>query len=146
MYTIHVADKSQQQLSWSELFRIVRKLNELLAASQELLYAVSDAAGSEAHLAPSVVLSIRVGSPADIQIKADFGVADIIRLVIEKFQLWGLEKRRYKAETEKVELENANLRIEVVRNAINMRRQVARRPSPKDWPKSSSPPRSKHSD
>ena len=40
-------------------------------------------------------------------------------MVVEKIQFWRDQKRRLRAETQQVELENANLAIEVARNAIH---------------------------
>jgi len=130
-HTLRLVHASEQPLSWPELFRILRKTNDLLDAAQELAYTLGDAAGSPIHLSPPIVSSIRISSPGEIQVKIDFGIAEIIRIVLEKLQYWGLQKKRYRLETdgvrlgnEKAELENANLRLEVARNAVNLGKQA----------------------
>jgi hypothetical protein len=122
--TVRLYHKSSEPISWSELFRILRQLNDLLEAARGLIMAVSEAARVPAQIAPPVVATMTVGSPADIQVKVDFGVADIIRVITEKVQFWGLQKKRYRSETETVDLQNANLRIEIARKAINLRKQA----------------------
>jgi hypothetical protein len=69
--------------------------------------------------------SIEFASPGDVQVKIDFGVAEIIRVVLEKMQFWGLQKRKLRAEVESQELNNeatalanANLKMEILRNAV----------------------------
>lgn len=56
--------------------------------------------------------------------KVDLGVAEILRVLIEKFQFWSLDKKRFIEENRKRELENVNFGIEVVRNAINLRKEA----------------------
>jgi hypothetical protein len=116
---------SESGLIWSELFRILSKVNELFAATDDLIYALAELAGKRIRLASPVVSSIKLASPGDVQVKIDLGVAEIIKVVLEKLQFWGWQKRRHKAETRKVELENANLQIELIRNAVKLKREAA---------------------
>ncbi len=121
---LRVSKTPDGELEWREFYRVFAKVDELLDATGSLIYAVADYASTEITLAKPIIHSIRYGSPGETQIKIDFGVADIIRTVIEKIQFWGLEKKKFRQEDRKRELENANLEIEVVRNAVNLRREI----------------------
>ncbi len=115
---------SESGLNWSELFRILSKVDELLAATDDLIYSLAELVRKPISLASPVVSSIKLGSPGDVQIKIDFGVAEIIKVVLEKLQFWGSQKRRFKAETRSTELQNANLEIEHMRNALKLKREA----------------------
>ena len=112
-------------LTWSELFRVLSKVDELFDATDALIYTLADLAGKPISLASPVVSSIKLASPGDVQVKIDLGVADIIKVVLEKLQFWRCQKRRSKAETRKVELENVNLAIEAMRNAVKLKHEAA---------------------
>lgn len=112
-------------LYWANLFRVLEKTDELLEAAQDLIITVDEIARTRIHPARPTLRSINFGSPGEAQIKVDFGVAEIIRVVVEKIQFWRDQKRRLRAETQQVELEIANLAIEVARNAIHLRREPA---------------------
>jgi hypothetical protein len=106
------------KLEWEEFERVVGKTDQLLDATESLIYATAEHASVDIELARPIVHTIRYGSPGETQIKIDFGVADIIRTVLEKVQFWGMEKRRQ-------QLGNVNLEIEAVRNAVNLRKELA---------------------
>jgi hypothetical protein len=86
-------------------------------------------------------LYIEFSSPGGAEVKIDFGVAEILKVLLEAFRNLGLYRKRYQEETrhiaiendrkklenegiklehERKELENANYKIEVIRNAINV--------------------------
>ena len=116
---------SETGLTWSELFRVLSKVDELFAATDALIYTLAELAGKPISLASPVVSSIKLASPGDVQVKIDLGVADIIKVVLEKLQFWRCQKRRFKAETRKIELENVNLAIEAMRNAVKLKHEAA---------------------
>ena len=120
-----VTRTTEAGLIWSELFRVLSKVDELFAATDALIYSMAELAGKPISLASPVVASINLASPGDVQIKIDLGVAEIIKVVLEKLQFWRYQKRRFKAETTKVELENANLGLELMRNAVKLKHEAA---------------------
>jgi hypothetical protein len=125
-------------IRWESLFRVLSKSDEFLNAIADLIYSVSDLIGSDVRLASPILDSINFGSPGDAQIKVDFGIAELAKLIIEKLQYWGLDKRKYLAEVKKLEIENeraalenrklaienSNLTIDLLRNAFNLGKET----------------------
>ena len=113
--------ENEGTLNWKNVIRILGKSNDLLESVSVLLYSLNSLLGTTIHFAQPVLESIRFGSPGEAQVKIDFGIADLLKIILEKLQYWGIEKKRYHEETRKLELENVNLSIEIARNAINLR-------------------------
>jgi hypothetical protein len=120
----HISREQKGIIDWNNAFRILEKTNELLESVSDLIYSLDDELGTNVHVAAPILESIKFGSPGSADVKIDFGIADILKIVLEKLQHWGDEKKRYHEETRKLELENANLAIETVRNAINLRKDA----------------------
>ena len=85
-------------LDWNEIYRVLEKTDELIDALSALMYTLDELIKSDVILASSVLSSIKFGSTGDAQIKIDFGIAEILRLITEKLQFWKLEKQRYRFE------------------------------------------------
>ncbi|HMD87957.1 MAG TPA: PilZ domain-containing protein [Anaerolineaceae bacterium] len=125
-------------IRWENLYRVLSKSDEFLNAIADLIYSVSDLVSSDIRLASPILESINFGSPGEVQIKVDFGIAELAKLFIEKLQYWSLDKRKYLAEVRKTEIENkkatlenkklafenSNLRIDLLRNAINLSKET----------------------
>lgn len=109
------------EIDWSELFRIMSKINQLIDASADLLDSIAKICHMHINLAKPFISSIRFGSPGDVQVKVDLGVAEVIKISLEKAQLWKLEKERYKIENRGQYLKNALLEVEVLRKAVKLR-------------------------
>ena len=122
--TLKVIRREETTIQWDELIRILHQTDQLLTAVSDLIYSISDITNKDIRLARAVLYSIKFGSPGEAQVKIDFGIADIIRIVIEKIQFFGLEKKKLRAEIKKTELENQNLMIENYRNAIRLRKEI----------------------
>jgi len=122
---LKVTRKEETIIQWDELIRILEKTDQLLVAVSELIYSVNELTQADIRLARSVLASIKFGSPGEAQVKIDLGIAEILRIVIEKIQFFGLEKKKLRAEITRTELENRNLMIEFYRNAINLRKEIA---------------------
>lgn len=114
---VQLRRRDTSALAWRNLFRILERVDELLEATADLLLSVDELVHTDVHLAPSQIAMIRFASPGEAQIKVDFGVADILRVVFEKLQFWRTQKKR-------AELETANLAIETARNAIRFEREA----------------------
>ncbi len=111
-------------IDWNEIYRILEKTDELIGALSSLMYTLDELIKSDVKLANPILSSIKFGSAGDAQIKIDFGIAEILKLIIEKIQFGRLEKQRYRTENRKLELEAENLEIETIRNAVNLRREL----------------------
>ena len=111
-------------IDWNEIFRVLDKTDELIVAVSALIYTLDELIQSNVKLASPVLSSIKFGSAGDASIKVDFGIAEFLRLIIEKIQFGKLEKQRYRIENRKLELEAANLEIETIRNAINFKKEL----------------------
>lgn len=118
---LQITREMEGRLEWDDFYRVFDKTDELLDAVSDLIYSIDEFLNSDIRLARSVLSSMKFGSSGDAQIKIDLGIAEILKLVVEKLQFWGVEKRKYKAETRKIELEVANLEIETIRNAIHLK-------------------------
>lgn len=121
---LKVTRKEKTTIQWDELIRILEKTDQLLAAVSDLIYSISDLLETDIRLARSVLDSIKFGSPGEAQVKIDFGIADIIQVIVEKIQFYRLEKKKLRAEILREELENQNRFIEIYRNAIKLRKEI----------------------
>ena len=122
--TLRVLRHNEGDLYWANLFRVLEKTDELLEAAEDLLITIDEIVKAGVHPAAPMLSSINFSSPGEAQFKVDLGVAEIIKVVVDKLQFWRDQKRRYRAETDQVELENVNLQIEIARNAINLKREA----------------------
>ncbi len=121
---LQISREEEGTLEWGYIYRIFDKTNQLLDAVRDLIYSIGEALDSEVSVARPVLMSIKFGSPGELQTKVDLGVAEIIKVLIEKFLYWSLDKKRFIEENRKRELENINYGIEVIRNAINLRKEA----------------------
>jgi hypothetical protein len=114
---LQISREDEGILDWEHIYRVFDKTNQLLDAVSALIYSINDVLDSKVHLARPILESVKFGSPGELQTKVDLGVADIVRVVLEKIQYWSLDRK-------KRELENANLGIEIIRNAIHLRKEL----------------------
>jgi len=121
---LKITRKQENSLDWGYLYRIFNQTNELLDAVSSLIFVLAETAGIEIRLARPVLETIKFGSPGETQIKIDFGIADILKTLIDTFLYGGFEKKKLKEENRKRELENANLGIEIARNAVNFHKEA----------------------
>lgn len=122
--SLRILRRDEGDLYWANLFRVLEKTDELLKAAEDLVISIDEIVKAGVHPAAPQLSSINFSSPGEAQFKVDLGVAEIIKVLVDKLQFWRDQKRRYRAETDQVELENVNLRIEIARNAINLRREA----------------------
>ncbi len=126
-----VKREAEDALEWDNFYGILTKIDELIRSAADLIYSLEELYDIEVHLRQSSLKSIKFGSPGETIIKIDFGIADILRLVLEKVQYWGLQKRKLRAEVEENELNNEaialanqNAKIELLRNVINLDKEM----------------------
>ncbi|MGP8051335.1 MAG: PilZ domain-containing protein [Desulfobaccales bacterium] len=136
---IIVSKISHSEIQWSELFRIMSKVDELVEASSILIYSIAEAADVKIKVAKPIIASIRFESPGNFQLKIDASLTDIVKFAVEKAQLWSLEKERYRVQTKKLELDNDKqklehemVKIEAMRNAIRLRKEAIDTGIPKE--------------
>jgi len=136
--TLIITRQEGGDLRWDNLFRILSKSDEFINSLTDLIYSVDEHVGADVRLASPILGLIRFGSPGEVQVKVDFGIAELARMVIEKLQFWGLEKKKYLAEIRKLDLENERsglenkklaletdqLTIDLLRNVINYRKEL----------------------
>jgi len=115
---------TEDNIDWRELYRIMTKINQLIDATSDLLDSIANIANSKVKFAPPLISSIKFGSPGDVKVKVDLGVAEIIKIALDKAQLWRLEKDRLKSENRGNELKNSLLELEVLRNAVKFRNEA----------------------
>lgn len=113
-----VRKASEDGITWREIYRIMGKTNELIDASEVLLYSISKITNIDVKFSSTIILSMHCRSPFGVKLRIDGTIAEVIKVPLEKLQLWSLEKERYKEETRKIELENIMREIEIMRNAI----------------------------
>ncbi len=121
---IKIVREQEGDLDWGDLFRILSETNKLMDAISALIYTIDEVLDTKIHLARPVLSSIKFGSPGELQTKVDLGIAEILKTLIEKFQYWKLDKKRYIEENRRRELENINYGVDIVRNAINLRKEA----------------------
>jgi len=121
----------KNEIDWGNLVAYLEKSDELIASVRDLILVVDQAIDSNVDLPRSVLNYIQFGSPGAAEIKIDFGIADVLKVLIEFVQHFGLQRKRYRVETEGMELdnqrkslENTQLQIEVTRNALNLNREA----------------------
>jgi hypothetical protein len=133
-----VTKKSEDGITWRELYRIMGKIDELIDSSAALLYSLGEIVKREVLIAPAIISSIQFGSPGGVKIKVDLDVVNITKVVIEKVQYWGLEKKKFKEEIRKQEIDNnrreietTNFKTDALRNVIKLRKEAIESGIPK---------------
>jgi hypothetical protein len=111
-------------IDWEELYRMMTKINQLIEASSDLLDTVARISNRKLKLEKPFISSIKFGSPGDIQVKVDLGAAEVMKIALDKAQLWKLEKERFKLENRGKDIKNSLLEIELIRNAVKLRKEV----------------------
>ncbi len=121
---IKIVREKEGDVDWENLFRILSETNRLIDAISALIYTIDEVMDTNIRLARPVLSSIKFGSPGELQTKVDLGIAEILKTLIEKFQYWSLDKKRYIEENRRKELENINYGVDVIRNAINLHKEA----------------------
>ena len=121
---LQISREDEGILDWEHIYRVFDKTNQLLDGLSALIHSINDVVDSKVHIARPVLMSVKFGSPGELQTKVDFGIAEILSVLIEKVQYWSLARKRFIEENRKRELENINYSLEVVRNAIHLRKEA----------------------
>lgn len=125
--TLRISREKEGAIEWVSLVGMLAKTDELLFAIGALLDTLEDALQTEITISQPVVKSIEFGSPGSFELKLDVGVSEILKTILEfikDIRFWGLQKRKFIADVEEKELNNANLKIEFVRNVINLGKEI----------------------
>lgn len=115
---------SEDDIDWRELYRIMTKINQLIDATMDLIFSIGKISNTKVKLVTPTISYIKFGSPGEVQVKIDLGVAETMKVALEKAQMWKLEKERFKKENRSKDLENSLLQIEVLRNAVKFRKEA----------------------
>jgi hypothetical protein len=135
---LQVRKISEYGISWRELQRIIAKTDEMIEAATVLLYSIAEVAKIELKLEPPILSSIKFSSPGFVKINIDLDVGNLTKVVLEKIQFWGIDKKRRMEEIRKLSIENdgtelhndtitiknISLQIENLRNAVKFRREL----------------------
>ena len=111
------------EVHWRNLHRILDAVDELLIGSSDLLYSIDEVLGTNLLLANPTVASMLVPGSDGIKLKIDIGCAEVLQVVFEKLEIWGLRKRRLEPRSGQIEMALINSRIEVLRNVVNLRQE-----------------------
>jgi hypothetical protein len=125
--TLRISREKEGPIEWVSLYGILSKTDELLRAITDLIFTFEDALQIDIFISQPVLKSIEFGSPGSFELKLDAGVSDILRTLFEfmkEIRVWGLQKRKFAAEVEGQELNNSKLKIELMRNVINLGKEV----------------------
>lgn len=129
-----ITREKEGEIKWENLFIVFEKVNLLLNALEDFVYALEDTIGVKMLVARPVLKSISFGSPGNGSWNIDTNLAEILKLLLSLLVDRKLLKRKLTSEVELVELEvkkrkidiekagneNDLLEIEVARNAINL--------------------------
>ncbi len=111
------------EVHWRNLHRILDAVDELLIGSSDLLYSIDEVLGTNLLLANPTVASMLVPGSDGVKLKIDIGCAEVLQVVFEKLEIWGLRKRRLEPRSGQIEMALINSRIEVLRNVVNLRQE-----------------------
>ncbi|MCI0520390.1 MAG: PilZ domain-containing protein [Chloroflexi bacterium] len=127
---LRIQHETGNALDWENFYGTFTNINGLIRSAEDLIYSL-DISDVEIRLIRSVLQSIRFSSPGETSIKIDFGIADILGLILNKIQSWGLQKRKLRAEIDAQELNNdaialanSNVKIEIMRNAVRLGKEI----------------------
>lgn len=112
-------------IDWKYLVYVLEICTELIEATSDLIHVLSKATVQSSSVIPRPLLqSIQFSSPGNAEIKVDFGVADIIKIVIEALQSLGLYRKRYKEETRSIAIDNDRKELEMTGIELMHERQA----------------------
>jgi hypothetical protein len=103
----------EEKILWDDFYRVLTTANELIQATTELLYTLGDAFDTDIRVAETVIQRISFGSPGGAELKIDFGVGDVMKLVLDTFHYWKPDARIREAEAERKQLENRQLKYQI---------------------------------
>ena len=123
-----LARTSEGELPWARFYSILSRTDELIAAVKDLRIALWAAGHSHVDVADPILRRINFASPGSFELKIDLGVEGLLRLILDKVQFWGLQKREMRAKVRSLELGNELQQLEAVRNAFDLGRTIQNTP------------------
>jgi len=111
------------EIKWLNLHRISDAINELLIGASDLLYSMDEVIGTNLVIANPMIASLAFPEPGEIELKIDVACAEVLGVVFEKLEMWGLRKRTVEQKAGQLEMSLINSRIEVLRNVVNLRQE-----------------------
>jgi hypothetical protein len=121
LFSIYYGSKATK--AWDDIHRVLDKANELLAATVDFLYSVDEVLECDLQLSRPRLQSMKSRFPGRVQLKIDIRVAEILNVIIEKLRVWGVDKRRQRAESGQMPLEIVNTQIEFLRKAVHPKKE-----------------------
>lgn len=125
--SIIISRDREGPIEWTSLYTALVKTNELLKGVTDLLYALEDVLDADISFAHPVLKSIQFSSPGNFEITTDKAVSmvlDILTGLFDRIINFGLYKRKLRAEVQNLELDNANKKVELVRNTFNLGKEI----------------------
>jgi hypothetical protein len=111
------------EVKWQNLHRIVNAIDELLIGASDLLYSLDEVLGTNLVIVNPTISSLAIPKPGEIELHIDVVCAEILSVVFEKLEIWGLRKRKIGPTAGQLEMSLINSRIEVLRNVVNLRQE-----------------------
>jgi hypothetical protein len=113
-----ISRSDEGEIRWDNLFHILSKTNELLVATNQLIYTIARQTDSDIRLAHPIIELIKFGSPGLVEILTALGVSSVLNSVFGYLRESVLDKKRYLEGTKQLERENDNLSLENERKVI----------------------------
>ena len=115
-----VRKKSQDEISWKEIYILIAKIEKLIDASSGLLNRIGETIHCDIELVRPALSSIKFSSPGELIVIIDWKMVALFLVLIRIIQFWGMEKKRDKIETKALN-DIRQLQIEIARKAIRSR-------------------------
>jgi hypothetical protein len=122
LFSIYYGSKATK--AWEDIYRVLDKATELLASTVDFLYSIDEVLECNLQLSRPRLQSMKSRFPGRVQLMIDVRVAEILLVIIEKLRVWGVDKRRQRAERGQMPLEIVNTQIEFLRRAVHPKKDA----------------------
>ena len=111
------------EVQWRNLHRILNAVDELLIGSSDFIYSMDEVMGKHLVLGTPIIANLTIPGIEGFKVQIDIACAEVLGVVFEKLEIWGLRKRGLEPQSGQIEMALINSRIEVLRNVVNLRQE-----------------------
>jgi hypothetical protein len=111
------------EVEWRNLHQILNAIDELLIGSSDVLYSMDEVLGTHLIIANPTIAYFGIPGKDGLVLQIDIGCLEVLQVVFEKLEIWGLRKRNVEPQSGQIEMALINSRIEVLRNVVNLRQE-----------------------